>query len=61
MLRNESSIEVLSKKDIDRLRKAYNNKNISDNYLNFDVINIMKCEGISKEKAINNILKLVNG
>ena len=59
-MRNESNNEVLSKRDIDKLRKAYSNKNISDDYLNFDVINLMKCEGISQERAINNILKLAN-
>ena len=51
---------VLSKSDIQQLRMAYNNENISDYYLNFDVANIMKCENLSKEKAINKILRLLN-
>ena len=51
---------ILSKSDIQQLRMAYNNKNISDYYLNFDVSNIMKCENLSKEKAINKILRLLN-
>lgn len=59
-MKKESNNNVLSKRDIDKLRKAYNNNRISDDYLKFDVLNIMKCEGISKEKAMRNILKLVN-
>lgn len=51
---------VLSKKDINKIKKAYNNENISDDYLNFEIVNIMKCEDISKEKALNKILSLVN-
>lgn len=58
-MRNESSNKILSKKDINILREAYNNKKISDEYLIFDVTNIMKCEGISKDQAISNILRLV--
>ncbi|WP_195964027.1 hypothetical protein [Clostridium cuniculi] len=32
---------VLSKSDIERLRKAYNNYEISEDYLNFEVKNLM--------------------
>lgn len=58
-MRNESS-KILTKNEINKLRKAYNNKKIADEYLIFDVRNIMKCEGITKEQALNNILRLVN-
>lgn len=59
-MKNERINVILSKKDINKIKKAYNNKNISDDYLNFEIVNIMKCEDISKEKAINKILSLVN-
>lgn len=58
-MKNDRENRILSKSDIQQLRMAYNNKNISDDYLNFEVENIMKCEDISKEKAINKILRLV--
>ncbi|SCK03418.1 Uncharacterised protein [uncultured Clostridium sp.] len=58
-MKNDRRNIILSKSDIQQLRTAYNNKNISDDYLNFEVENIMKCEDISKEKAINKILRLV--
>ena len=57
---NDRGNIILSKSDIQQLRMAYNNKNISDYYLNFDVANIMKCENLSKEKAINKILRTIN-
>lgn len=56
----EDNNKTLSKKDIDKLREVYNNPNISDDYLKVDVLNIMKYEGISKEKAISNIIKLLS-
>ena len=59
-MKNERINVILDKKDINKIKKAYNNENISDNYLNFEIVNIMKCEDISKEKAINRILSLVN-
>ena len=59
-MKNDRGNIVLSKSDIQQLRMAYNNENISDYYLNFDVANIMKCETLSKEKAINKILRLLN-
>ena len=59
-MKNDRVNIILSKSDIQQLRMAYNNKNISDYYLNFDVANIMKCENLSKEKAINKILRLLN-
>ena len=59
-MKNDRGNRILSKSDIQQLRTAYNNKSISDDYLNFEVENIMKCENISKEKAINKILSLVN-
>lgn len=58
-MKNDRGNRILSKSDIQQLRTAYNNKSISDDYLNFEVENIMKCENISKEKAINKILRLV--
>ncbi|MBC5630539.1 hypothetical protein H8S20_16910 [Clostridium sp. NSJ-6] len=59
-MKNESISVILSEKDINKIKKAYNNEYISDDYLNFEIVNIMKCEDISKEKAINKILSLVN-
>ncbi|MDU3546454.1 MAG: hypothetical protein E7F83_03420 [Clostridium sp.] len=59
-MKNESINVILSEKDINKIKKAYNNEYISDDYLNFEIVNIMKCEDISKEKAINKILSLVN-
>lgn len=59
-MRSERINIILSKNDIEKLRKAYNNENISYDYLNFEVSNIMKCEDISKDKAINRILSLVS-
>ena len=59
-MKNESISVILSEKDINKIKKAYNNEYISDDYLNFEIVNIMKCEDISKEKAINKILNLVN-
>ncbi|MDU2673077.1 MAG: hypothetical protein E7C50_00500 [Clostridium sp.] len=56
-MRNE---KILSKNEIDKLRKAYNNESISENYLNSEVLNIIKSEGVSKEKAIEKIIKLVS-
>ena len=58
-MKNDRGNRILSKSDIQQLRTAYNNKSISDDYLNFEEENIMKCENISKEKAINKILRLV--
>ena len=59
-MKNESINVILSEKDINKIKKAYNNEYISYDYLNFEIVNIMKCEDISKEKAINKILSLVN-
>lgn len=59
-MKNERINLILTKKDINKIKKAYNNEHISDDYLNFEIANIMKCEDISKEKAINKILSLVN-
>ena len=59
-MKNERINVILSGKDINKIKKAYNNEYISDDYLNFEIVNIMKCEDISKEKAINKILSLVN-
>lgn len=50
---------VLSKSDIKKLRKAYNNYKISESYLNFEVKNLMVHEKISKEDAIRYILKII--
>lgn len=51
---------ILSQNDITRLRNAYKNYNISIEYLIFDVKSIMDNEGISKNQAINRILKIIN-
>ena len=45
-MKNDRGNIILSKSDIQQLRMAYNNKNISDYYLNFDVANIMKYENV---------------
>lgn len=50
---------ILSKIEIEKLRKAYNNYDISEYYLNAEVENIMINENIDKEEAIDRILKLV--
>lgn len=50
---------VLSKSDIKKLRKSYNNYKISESYLNFEVKNLMVHEKISKEDAIRYILKII--
>lgn len=50
---------ILSKIEIKKLRKAYNNYDISEYYLNAEVENIMINENIDKEEAIERILKLV--
>ena len=49
---------VLSKSDIEKLRKAYNNYEISKDYLNFEVKNLMVHEKISKDDAIKRILRI---
>ena len=50
---------VLSKKDIESLKKAYDNNKITSEDLSFDVKSIMLNEGITKEKAINRILNII--
>lgn len=50
---------ILSKIEIEKLRKAYNNYDISEYYLNTEVENIMLNENINKEEAIERILRLV--
>lgn len=50
---------LLTKKDIKRLRKAYNNYNIPTNYLSDEIGNIMFHEKITKKQAINKILTLI--
>ena len=49
---------VLSKSDIEKLRKAYNNYEISKDYINFEVKNLMVHEKISKDDAIKRILRI---
>lgn len=51
---------ILSKDEIQKLKKAYNNYAISEIYLNIEVKNIIDCENISKEDAINKILMIIN-
>ena len=50
---------VLSKSDIEKLRKAYNNYDISERYLNYEVKNLISHEEISKDTAIKRILKII--
>ena len=50
---------VLSKVDVKRLREAYDNYNISIHYLNDEVKNLMNCENLSKEDAIEKIFKII--
>ena len=50
---------VLSKVDVKRLREAYDNYNISIYYLNDKVKNLMNCENLSKEDAIEKIFKII--
>lgn len=51
---------LLSRQDVKRLRKAYNNYNISVDYLCIDVKNIMLHEGLNKSQAINKILNFIS-
>ena len=51
---------VLSKNDIEKLKKAYKNHKILLDHLHFDVKSIMLNEGITKEKAIKRILKIID-
>lgn len=50
---------VLSKVDVKRLRETYDNYNISIYYLNDEVKNLMNCENLSKEDAIEKIFKII--
>lgn len=50
---------VLSKSDIEKLKKAYGNNKIGLAHLNFDVKSIMINEELTKEKAINHILNII--
>lgn len=60
-MRNISNMDkILSKNEVDKLKKAYNNYNISEDCFIFDVKSIMENERVSKEKAISNILRLIN-
>ena len=51
---------VISTNDINKLRVAYKNYNISEDYIKNDVKNIMIYENLSKDQAINHILKIIN-
>lgn len=51
---------VISTNDINKLRVAYKNYNISEDYIKNDVKNIMIHENLSKDQAINRILKIIN-
>ena len=51
---------ILSASEIDRIRKVYSNYSISNEYLNSEVKNIMKCEKINKETAIKKIIKILS-
>lgn len=51
---------VISTKDITKLRVAYKNYDISEDYIKNDVKNIMIYEDLSKEQAIKRILKIIN-
>ena len=50
---------VLSKVEVKSLRKAYDNYTISIYYLNDEVKNLMNCENLSKEDAIEKIFKII--
>ena len=50
----------LTKKDIEILRKAYNNYTVPVDYLSVDVKNLMFYEGLSKSQAINKILTFIS-
>ena len=50
---------VLSKVDVKRLREAYDNYNISIYYLKKKKKNLMNCENLSKEDAIEKIFKII--
>lgn len=50
----------LTKKDIEILRKAYNNYTVPVDYLSADVKNLMFYEGLSKSQAINKILTFIS-
>lgn len=51
---------ILSASEIERIRKVYSNYSISNEYLNSEVKNIMKCEKINKETAIKKIIKILS-
>lgn len=56
---NKNIEVVLSKKDVEKLREAYDNYNISIDYLYVDVKNIMLYEGIDKSQALKKILTFI--
>ena len=60
MNNENSNLNIISKKDIEKIRKAYNNYSISEDYLIFEIQNIMKHEDVNKIQAINKILSLVS-
>lgn len=59
-LKNERAKDsILSGNDIKKLRKVYQNYSISLEDITFDVKSIMDHEGISKAKAINHIIEIL--
>ena len=60
MTNNINKDNILSINDVNRLRIAYKNYNISEDYIKNDVKNIMLHENLSKDQAINRILKIIN-
>lgn len=59
-LKNKKSKDnILSRNDIEKLRKVYQNYSTPLEVLAFDVKSIMNHEGVSKSKAINNIINIL--
>jgi hypothetical protein len=52
--------DILSGNDIKKLRQAYQNYSIPLEYLVFDVKSIMENEGLSKVKAVNHIINILD-
>lgn len=60
-IENETTKDnVLSGNDIKKLRNAYQNYSISLEELTFDVKSIMNHESVSKTKAVNHIINILD-
>ena len=51
---------ILSANDVSKLRIAYKNYKIFEEYIKDDVNNIMMHEKLNKDQAIKRILKIIN-